>query len=444
MSSDNEASKSAASKSKWSLPARREEFRKRLEQISTPQLYRLADFQGKPLDRTILSVPIDLPRYRISNGRTMSAQQEYIAKSENLKEDYFSNGDPELKSLQDAQHNILKPMIKAEGLRAKFRDTKETQIEPIILDENGFIVNGNRRLCCWRELLKEDSEEYSHFREVDVVVLPRCDEDEISRLEAKLQIEKDIRSDYSWHAEAYMYDLKMKQPDMSARKVAKFYKTKESNVRNLIAKRELAAEYLKLRNRENMWSDVDKFNFAFEGVRKSIRACEHPVEGDILKHAAFIVIEERKEADQRLYSLVQQIQKHLDEVGKELCEKFPQMLESDDVDNENPFGGEAEEEGSELARRLKLINKLRSSEIDRARACNVITHTVDTQEFLSKEKNKADILLTLLARALSNVSDATAHGLKAESSKGGVREQVEQIRSELDKIESWLGEDSEC
>ena len=440
MSNDKKTTKPEGSKSKWSLPSRREEFRKR-EKGSSLRTYRLPDFQGGPIDRPIFPVPIDLPRYRISNGRTMSAQQEHIAKSENLSEDYFSNGDPELKSLQDAQHNILKPMTKLEGLRAKFRNSKEIQTEPIILDENGFVVNGNRRLCCWRELFKEDSEEYSHFRTVEVIVLPRCDEEEINRLEAKLQIERDIRSDYSWHAEANMYDLKMKQFGMSTREIAKLYKTRESNVRNLIAKRDIAAEYLKLRNRENMWSDVEKFNFAFEGIRKSIRACELPVEKDIFKHTAFIVIEEHKEADQRLYSLVQQVQKHLGSVGEELSKKFPQMLEDNRIDDENPFGGSADEEGDELAMRLMLVNKLRSSEADRARACNIITHTVDTQEFLSKEKNKADILINLLARALSNVNDATAHGLKEETSKKGVREQVGQIRSGLDKIESWLGAD---
>ena len=50
---------------------------------------------------------------------------------------------------------------------------------------------------------------YDHFRYVDVIVLPKCEQKEIDELEARLQIERDIKSAYSWHAQATM--LKTKQ-----------------------------------------------------------------------------------------------------------------------------------------------------------------------------------------------------------------------------------------
>ena len=68
------------------------------------------------------------------------------------KEDFFTDGDPELYALQEAQHNILHGMISEEGLLEKFANPNNRQSEPLLLDENGFVINGNRRLCCWRTL----------------------------------------------------------------------------------------------------------------------------------------------------------------------------------------------------------------------------------------------------------------------------------------------------
>ena len=175
----------------WPLTDRREEFRK-IADAPSGETYRVASFKGNTETLPILRVPINLPKYRISNGRTASAQQEWVA-SKNLEADFFDDGDPELENIQIAQHNILLSMVKEEGLLAKFKDTVNKQVEPILLDENGFVVNGNRRLCCWRLLNNETPTSFGHFSHVDIVVLPHCDEQELDRLEAKLQIEKDIR-----------------------------------------------------------------------------------------------------------------------------------------------------------------------------------------------------------------------------------------------------------
>ena len=86
---------SAASSSRfgWPKPKRTEEFTNLLAKPSgaTERVV----FQGQTIDIPIIRVPIDLPKYRMVNGRTASLQAEYLAKNPKARADLFS-GDPEL------------------------------------------------------------------------------------------------------------------------------------------------------------------------------------------------------------------------------------------------------------------------------------------------------------------------------------------------------------
>src|SRR5262249_6418850 len=148
--------------------------------------------------------------------------------------DFFDEGDPELEEIQIAQHQILTEMIRQEGLLSKFEDPANKQVDPLLLDENGFVVNGNRRLCCWRVLHNKDQSKYGHFGHVDVVVLPHCDEQELDRLEAKLQIEKDIRSDYTWDSEANMMAQKQRLHGFTTPQLAQLYGKTKRDIEDLL------------------------------------------------------------------------------------------------------------------------------------------------------------------------------------------------------------------
>ncbi|MBK7576838.1 MAG: hypothetical protein IPI24_05340 [Ignavibacteria bacterium] len=71
------------------------------------------------------------------NGRTVSLQEEYLAKNPTTRQDLFS-GDAELWDAQEAQHNLLLQLAKKSDLQKYFEDPTNTQVDPILLDENGF------------------------------------------------------------------------------------------------------------------------------------------------------------------------------------------------------------------------------------------------------------------------------------------------------------------
>ena len=182
----------------------------------------------------IFTVSIDLPKYRLSNGWTCSIQAEFLAKNPGVRQDLFS-GDAELFDAQEEQHKLLLSVADESGLRKHFEDANRRQVDPLILDEDGYVVNGNRRIATWRDLLEFDTQQrYGHFRNIDVVVLPHCDPRDIDRLEAQLQVEKDIRADYSWDALAIMMKRHQERNGLSNVDLAALYRMPKGDVDELL------------------------------------------------------------------------------------------------------------------------------------------------------------------------------------------------------------------
>lgn len=127
------------------------------------------EVKGEKLELVKFRVPIELPKYRLGNGRTASLQEQWLAKNSDKALDYFES-DPELDVVQETQHELLLSLVKEAGLLDYFKDTANKQVEPIILDEKGFVVNGNRRLSCWRHFYYSEPAEYPHFAHIDVVM----------------------------------------------------------------------------------------------------------------------------------------------------------------------------------------------------------------------------------------------------------------------------------
>jgi hypothetical protein len=423
----------------WPLPDRREEFKKLADQ-PVGETDRIADFKGGTISLPILRVPLNLPKYRISNGRTASAQQEWVA-TKHLQADFFDDGDPELEDVQIAQHHILIGMIKEEGLLAKFKDPANKQVAPVLLDENGFVVNGNRRLCCWRLLHADDPATYGHFGHIDVVVLPHCDEQELDRLEAKLQIEKDIRSDYTWDAEAAMMAKKQRLHGFTTPQIAQLYGKSKREIEDLLAMRALAAEYLASRGKENAWSEVKGDRYAFQELLKAMNATASQGDREIVKQASFALIDDSGEAGERLYAVIPKVREHLGAVKASLSEAFPVPEPEEDATAEEAFGvprspGATPRPASDMA----LVAEIKKDEASVKKARDVVIETIRSQDEQNKEKDAADFLFKTLKKANALIQNASGHGLRPECTLDGVAAQLKAMRVALSRIEAWVME----
>jgi hypothetical protein len=421
-----------ASRFGWTKPARIEEFATLLRTEGLPT-HRVV-FQGQSRDIPIIRVPIGLPKYRLANGRTASLQVEHLAKNPGLRADLFS-GDPELWDAQEAQHGLLLKLARQAELARYFEDTSNTQVAPIILDENGFVVNGNRRLSTWRQLLADDKKKYGHYANIDVAVLPHCSEREIDRLEAMLQIEKDIRADYAWDAQANMMIAKMEKEGFTPAELGDLYRMKDSEIQTLLDMREYGAEYLRSRGKEDLWSEISPQEFGFRRLVLWRAKVSGVARQEMFKEAVFALIDDPS-AVGRLYEAIPALADSLQQVSDRLSQEFTLETPQTDDELDELFGDGGT---TAAAPEIGLIAVLREP-ATRPRAREVIANVLEAQRQLKKDSKAAGYLLDTCAKANAALVSAVKDGLRAESKRNGVSAQLDGIEANVAKIRQFLAQ----
>jgi hypothetical protein len=179
----------------YSIHKRLEEIKKLEHNPHKPvvkETLRISDDDSAPY--TKYSIPLGLPKYRIQNTRTLGHQIEYA--QVNKKPKVFD--DSESDNAQIAQHSILNEMLSENNLKSYFEAGRK-QKDALVLTLDGFVISGNRRLCCWRELYEKDSTKYSHFEFIDVCVLEfPNDSPHIDKIEALQETDESIQSKFAW------------------------------------------------------------------------------------------------------------------------------------------------------------------------------------------------------------------------------------------------------
>jgi hypothetical protein len=414
----------------WPLPKRKQHFED-IQDGATQ--HRQLDFMDKAWTLPVLRVPINLPKFRLLNGRTASAQQEWLAKHPDKPNDFFRQ-DPESDEVQRVQHELLGKLVSGAGLLTYFKQAENKQKDPIILDCNGFVINGNRRLCAWRTLLKEDPQRYGHLAHIDVIVLPPGDDKAIDKLEGELQVEPDIRDDYTWDSLANMMKIRQELHGLDTKALAEFYKKRESEVKELLDMLDYAAVYLEKRGKPHQWSEVSDKEFAFRQMVKRREQIGSAGEKRLFEEIAYVLIDDSEGG--RLYEAIPDAHKNFEKIRDGLLDAFP-VSDADAGDGLDILGG-----ASVASPDVPLAQEIGKDEASRKRAGGIIRDLIEMLKLLDKEKKSADFLLIQLQKANSFVQNAITGGLRPESRKSGVEEQIAAIDQGLSRIRKWLAQNA--
>lgn len=162
------------------------------------------EYQNAAQQLPVIRVPIELPIYRMANGRTRTEQLKYIRQHQ-CAATFFANGQ-ENQDAQQAQHELLDAFSK-EGTTSIMPIAKVLeegkQTEPILITSSGVVVNGNRRLAAMRELYAAGDGKYAEFTHINCMVLPASASDkEIKEIEVRLQMQPETKLAYTWVNEA--------------------------------------------------------------------------------------------------------------------------------------------------------------------------------------------------------------------------------------------------
>lgn len=417
----------------WPYPKRKS----LLDQLSaTPsdKTQLVPSFQGKNDYYKIHSVSIALPKYRLSNGRTYAVQAEYLATNPSTSKDIFEK-DWESEEAQQIQHNLLKKMLGKDEKDLLDYFKKNEQTDALILTHDGFVVNGNRRLCTMRELYDLNSDEYP-FEFIQVVILPPADEKDIDELEAALQIAPDIKEEYTWYARALKYKKKRDQHGYNVTQLAKIDKVEEAEVEELIDLLDYADAYLSDRGWPNEYHRLDQTKYAFIELKKArTKYFKSPVEKKCFEKMAYCLIDDSANGG-RLYETIPSAAKYFD--------SFVERLR-DDLDLQ-PKAFKIEQSGPDLFGAVEISNlgdvlEVLSDPSKFSQVRDIAIDVVAAEKLKIKEQGKVTFVLSQVRKANTALIDAS-NALTNHQDKTGIAQQIETIVTSLEKIKTWLNDNS--
>ncbi|OZV10841.1 hypothetical protein CIW83_18115 [Tissierella sp. P1] len=392
-------------------------------------------FQNRINTFKVYTIPLEMPKYRLSNGRTQALQQVHIAKNPSLSSNYFET---DFESIEKhlIQHNILKGMVENDLINF-FK--KESQDRPLIIDQDGFVINGNRRLCAMRELYLLDSQEYSRFSHIDVLILPPCSEKDKDELEADLQIKKDIKQDYDWVSEGFMYRKRMQEHGYTIDEISKMYDKNKNEINARIDMLTYAEEYLLSIGKPKQYNLVtENTKFAFEAIVDSRKRHNNKSEAykNILKDINYIVLHDNQTNNLldsgRIYNVINKISEHflplIETFEAELQEEISNVemeMESEVLD----LFGTTETTNNNI---IKLSQAIGNPE-NKEKVLNIIKDTIERQEILKKEKANSKAALKFIQKAHSDLVDAL-NVFDDQSDTTGIIEQLNQITNLIQQL----------
>jgi hypothetical protein len=413
-------------------PHKREEY---IRGLRNPVGKGTVEFQGQLQTLDIFVVPIEMPIYRLENGRTIDRQEEYVAK--NGKPADFFTRDVESWEALSAQDEILQGMVNEAGLLKYFRKNKQT--EPLILTQDGRVVNGNRRLSAMRKLLLEDPDSFAHFKHIRVVILPKSVDKDVDELEAKLQLHEDIRADYSWTTEAMILRSKQQIYNLSLGDVARMYDVSEKAARQKLQMLADADRYLNSRGRPKRYSELRKKEFAFKQLYTHRQKIAEAPQADLFTELVFLLIDQPA-VDARQYSRIPLIQKDLPRFSQAITSELAASTQGQNASS--PQAPKASEDARLLSGEDSVIRELQTVRLaadptNREKLQVVVRDVVESVEAKRRQENVENQCLDNVAEAYTALENAI-NCLTADSNLTGVETHLKNIEEAVQKIRTKM------
>lgn len=418
----------------WTLPARID-LKNKLKESETPVHHEKLEFQGENKLFPVYKVDIGFPCYRLANGRTQSNQQEIIAKKK-LPKDFFTS-DPDFEPALIEQDTILREMASAAGLLDIL--IKHKQKKPLILDDCGYVINGNRRLCIMRLLVEQDEEKYARFKHVEVIFLPPCSDRDIKEVEGMEQIMPEGRAEYSWVNEAMLYrNLQKEDESWNEESIARLYDKNVSYVRKMIAMLDDAEEYLKSRDKVGMYSIVEKAEFAIEKLqklRKKFSTDELP-QREFFSALSYLMLDDAASAKGRLYESIPDVYKYLDEIAesiREECSEDTDAIQKRAQNSDLNLLGESIK--SSYPEVTEFVRKPENKSVVRI----VIQDTLQEMRNKARERRDATYCRRQTQQAYTNLQSALS-ALDKNSDTKGIEVILKNIEQSILDMRKWLND----
>ncbi len=396
---------------------------------------KIYDFRGETYIPKVISLPVEVPVYRMGNCRTFSAQQTEISRK-GLDKNFFEMGQ-ERSDAQQAQHEILVKLANR-GTESVTPITtvlqQEGQREAMLITSAGVVVNGNRRLAAMRELIYQtDGSVDERFTNVKCAVLPSdVTRDEVDDIEADLQAKRETKLDYDWIGDARLI-RRQTDKGRTAKQVADRLRRSKTSIENVLQALDEADLYL------NEWIEkpgeydlVQAGEQIFGDLPKAIANKDISLQ-NASRAIAWSIYANKDKISGRLYRLNSAFGKLAPNVLELLEDELGQVdsaseesIDEDDFIVDIDVNIEEKDYSS-------IINALRRDIFD-DETTKTLVDACETAIELDKGQQSEKAALTALARVNSKVAGIDIN-VAGSSTLPAILKQVTSIRKGLDKIE---------
>jgi len=236
-------------------------------------------WKGHRHELSIYTIPISALRYNLRNVRVKPWLGQYITEND-LAEDYWVTVDEEAKSTQRIINGFLtKNPDRKDALKFFKKGESQSINEPLICTPSGKVINGNQRLCVYRELYTLDKGKYSHLEHAYVAIL--ADEGSFSderKLESAFQLEGLEGVFFDWVQQG-LQDLDDTKAGETPEQIAQRTSRTAAEVKESVRKITLSREFLEFCKRPECWQDLRvEFN-----VTQAIKTLDNQLNGKHIK-----------------------------------------------------------------------------------------------------------------------------------------------------------------
>ena len=401
------------------------------KEIKLPKRHEPTLFRGKIEELPVIRLAIDLPIYRMKNGRTQVEQYQYLEET-GQPEDFFKNGEENI-SVQRAQHKILLKLAKDEkGPIYQELEHVTKQREELLLTSDGVVLNGNRRLAAMRDLFEHDARAYSSFSHVDAVILPtEANEQDLELIEAELQMAPETKLEYGWIERRLKLRHHVNVMKIPRKRIKETYRfRREGDINTELQQLELAEEYLeKYLGKSHAYREVGQSEQLFKELEKELRG-KSGAEAEVRRLIGYLLVKEARSLGTRAYGYKsifgkdfhKIITRYAEDEGIDLTIMAPDEATDNIPDDDDPLSGLSEVERSPYEALKPILENQEVTE-ETAGKLSSVFESIRQEE---KEENSKQAALKSVQeanRVLHNLDLSTAD-----------TDTFKRIKSQLDSI----------
>lgn len=281
------------------------------------------EYQNSTVALPVIRMALDLPIYRIANGRTRTEQLKYL-RQRTLQPNFFVTGQENVE-VQQAQHEILDRFARQgtpsiAPIADILREGKQT--DPILITNSGVVINGNRRLAAMRELYVGGLAAHQSFSHINCKVLPAATTDkEIKEIELRLQMQPETKLPYSWVNEALTIKDLM-QTGFTRDEIARDMRKKPAEIDGILQALAHAEIYLKdWRKEPEDYDRVEGATQLFSDMAKLLKD-KTGEELEVSRRVAFMILDNSNQLGSRVYSFNFSFGKRSSDVAEALANRL--------------------------------------------------------------------------------------------------------------------------